>query len=174
MLMKSGRGARGFQRRMLGELEVSAVGLGCATMTPFYDEPDEDAAIDHLAPRARDRRRVSGQLGRLWSGPQRGTDRSRGWAYYSSKVQNGSSAAAATTPIKAFVGRGIAIEATRRSKHRLYGRRGAFATKPRRPARRILWRGRATAAQSEAIEAEVACAVDASPLLMDRLSLSLL
>jgi aryl-alcohol dehydrogenase-like predicted oxidoreductase len=48
MLMKSGRGARGFQRRMLGELEVSAVGLGCATMTPFYDEPDEDAAIDIL------------------------------------------------------------------------------------------------------------------------------
>src|SRR5215469_10611201 len=34
------------QRRRLGELEVSAVGLGCATMTPFYDEPDSDAAID--------------------------------------------------------------------------------------------------------------------------------
>jgi len=34
------------QRRRLGELEVSAVGLGCATMTPFYDEPDGDAAID--------------------------------------------------------------------------------------------------------------------------------
>jgi len=34
------------QRRRLGELEVSAVGLGCATMTPFYDEPDRDAAID--------------------------------------------------------------------------------------------------------------------------------
>ena len=29
-------------------LEVSAVGLGCATMTPFYDEPDRDAAIDTL------------------------------------------------------------------------------------------------------------------------------
>jgi aryl-alcohol dehydrogenase-like predicted oxidoreductase len=36
------------QRRRLGELEVSAVGLGCATMTPFYDEPDEDAAIATL------------------------------------------------------------------------------------------------------------------------------
>ena len=24
------------------------VGLGCATMTPFYDEPDSDAAIDTL------------------------------------------------------------------------------------------------------------------------------
>jgi aryl-alcohol dehydrogenase-like predicted oxidoreductase len=36
------------QRRKLGELEVSAVGLGCATMTPFYDEPDRDAAIDTL------------------------------------------------------------------------------------------------------------------------------
>jgi aryl-alcohol dehydrogenase-like predicted oxidoreductase len=36
------------QRRRLGGLEVSTVGLGCATMTPFYDEPDEDAAIDTL------------------------------------------------------------------------------------------------------------------------------
>ena len=36
------------QRRRLGTLEVSAVGLGCATMTPFYDEPDRDAAIDTL------------------------------------------------------------------------------------------------------------------------------
>ena len=34
------------QRRRLGGLEVSAVGLGCATMTPFYDEPDGEAAID--------------------------------------------------------------------------------------------------------------------------------
>jgi aryl-alcohol dehydrogenase-like predicted oxidoreductase len=34
------------QKRRLGALEVSAVGLGCATMTPFYDEPDSDAAID--------------------------------------------------------------------------------------------------------------------------------
>jgi aryl-alcohol dehydrogenase-like predicted oxidoreductase len=33
------------QRRKLGGLEVSAVGLGCATMTPFYDEPDRDGAI---------------------------------------------------------------------------------------------------------------------------------
>jgi aryl-alcohol dehydrogenase-like predicted oxidoreductase len=36
------------QRRRLGGLEVSAIGLGCATMTPFYDEPDEEAAIDTL------------------------------------------------------------------------------------------------------------------------------
>jgi aryl-alcohol dehydrogenase-like predicted oxidoreductase len=36
------------QRRRLGGLEVSAVGLGCATMTPFYDEPDPDAAIATL------------------------------------------------------------------------------------------------------------------------------
>jgi len=33
------------QRRRLGALEVSAVGLGCATMTPFYDEPDPQSAI---------------------------------------------------------------------------------------------------------------------------------
>jgi len=36
------------QRRKLGELEVSAVGLGCATMTPFYDEPDLGAALATL------------------------------------------------------------------------------------------------------------------------------
>src|SRR5215813_1445192 len=36
------------QRRRLGGLELSAVGLGCATMTPFYDEPDRDAAIETL------------------------------------------------------------------------------------------------------------------------------
>src|SRR6266567_9180335 len=36
------------ERRRLGGLEVSAVGLGCATMTPSYDEPDRDAAIDTL------------------------------------------------------------------------------------------------------------------------------
>ena len=28
------------ERRKLGQLEVSAVGLGCGTMTPFYDAPD--------------------------------------------------------------------------------------------------------------------------------------
>jgi aryl-alcohol dehydrogenase-like predicted oxidoreductase len=33
------------QKRMLGELEVSALGLGCATMTPFYGEPDHDESI---------------------------------------------------------------------------------------------------------------------------------
>jgi aryl-alcohol dehydrogenase-like predicted oxidoreductase len=33
------------QRRRLGGLEVSAIGLGCATMTPFYDEPDPESAI---------------------------------------------------------------------------------------------------------------------------------
>jgi aryl-alcohol dehydrogenase-like predicted oxidoreductase len=36
------------QRRRLGGLEVSAIGLGCATMTPFYDEPDEEVAMDTL------------------------------------------------------------------------------------------------------------------------------
>ena len=36
------------QRRRLGGLEVSAVGLGCATMTPFYDEPDTAVAIETL------------------------------------------------------------------------------------------------------------------------------
>ena len=36
------------QRRRLGGLEVSAIGLGCATMTPFYDEPDEETAINTL------------------------------------------------------------------------------------------------------------------------------
>ena len=41
------------QRRRLGELEVSAVGLGCATMTPFYDEPNTDAAIETMC-RARE------------------------------------------------------------------------------------------------------------------------
>ena len=34
------------ERRMLGTLEVSMVGLGCATMTPFCDQPDRDAATD--------------------------------------------------------------------------------------------------------------------------------
>jgi aryl-alcohol dehydrogenase-like predicted oxidoreductase len=33
------------QRRRLGGIEVSAVGLGCATMTPFYDEPDGSAGF---------------------------------------------------------------------------------------------------------------------------------
>ena len=33
------------QRRKLGQLEVSAIGLGCATMTPFYDQPDPASAI---------------------------------------------------------------------------------------------------------------------------------
>jgi aryl-alcohol dehydrogenase-like predicted oxidoreductase len=33
------------ERRRLGDLDVSAVGLGCGTMTPFYDEPDPAAAI---------------------------------------------------------------------------------------------------------------------------------
>jgi aryl-alcohol dehydrogenase-like predicted oxidoreductase len=35
----------GMERRRLGGLEVSAVGLGCATMTPFYGEPDPEAGI---------------------------------------------------------------------------------------------------------------------------------
>jgi aryl-alcohol dehydrogenase-like predicted oxidoreductase len=33
------------ERRRLGGLEVSAVGLGCATMTPFYDQPDPQSAM---------------------------------------------------------------------------------------------------------------------------------
>ena len=33
------------ERRKLGQLEVSAIGLGCATMTPFYGEPDPASAI---------------------------------------------------------------------------------------------------------------------------------
>ena len=33
------------ERRRLGGLEVSAIGLGCATMTPFYGEPDPDSGI---------------------------------------------------------------------------------------------------------------------------------
>jgi aryl-alcohol dehydrogenase-like predicted oxidoreductase len=33
------------QRRRLGGLEVSAIGLGCATMTPFYDAPDPASAV---------------------------------------------------------------------------------------------------------------------------------
>lgn len=33
------------ERRRLGGLDVSAVGLGCGTMTPFYGEPDTDSAI---------------------------------------------------------------------------------------------------------------------------------
>jgi aryl-alcohol dehydrogenase-like predicted oxidoreductase len=32
-------------RRKLGDLEVAAIGLGCATMTPFYGEPDPTEAI---------------------------------------------------------------------------------------------------------------------------------
>jgi aryl-alcohol dehydrogenase-like predicted oxidoreductase len=36
------------QRRRLGGLEVGAIGLGCATMTPFYGEPDPDAALATL------------------------------------------------------------------------------------------------------------------------------
>jgi aryl-alcohol dehydrogenase-like predicted oxidoreductase len=33
------------QQRKLGDLEVSALGLGCATMTPFYGEPDRNEAL---------------------------------------------------------------------------------------------------------------------------------
>jgi aryl-alcohol dehydrogenase-like predicted oxidoreductase len=36
------------ERRRLGGLEVSAVGLGCATMTPFYDQPDPVSAIETI------------------------------------------------------------------------------------------------------------------------------
>jgi aryl-alcohol dehydrogenase-like predicted oxidoreductase len=37
------------RRRRLGALQVSAVGLGCATMTPFYGTPDPAAALATLA-----------------------------------------------------------------------------------------------------------------------------
>ena len=33
------------ERRKLGQLEVSTIGLGCATMTPFYGEPDPAEAV---------------------------------------------------------------------------------------------------------------------------------
>ncbi len=33
------------ERRRLGALQVSGLGLGCATMTPFYGEPDPASAI---------------------------------------------------------------------------------------------------------------------------------
>jgi aryl-alcohol dehydrogenase-like predicted oxidoreductase len=33
------------KRRFLGELEVSAIGLGCMSMTPIYGEPDENEAM---------------------------------------------------------------------------------------------------------------------------------
>ena len=33
------------ERRSLGQLDLSAIGLGCATMTPFYGEPDPVEAV---------------------------------------------------------------------------------------------------------------------------------
>ena len=33
------------ERRRLGALEVSGIGLGCATMTPFYGQPDPASGI---------------------------------------------------------------------------------------------------------------------------------
>jgi aryl-alcohol dehydrogenase-like predicted oxidoreductase len=36
---------RQMKRRSLGELEVSAIGLGCMSMTPIYGEPSEPEAI---------------------------------------------------------------------------------------------------------------------------------
>src|SRR5437763_11061977 len=38
-------GRRNMERRRLGALEVSAIGLGCATMTPFYGEPDPQSGV---------------------------------------------------------------------------------------------------------------------------------
>jgi len=40
------------ERRRLGDLEVSAIGLGCMSMTPIYGTPDADEAIAtlHRAP----------------------------------------------------------------------------------------------------------------------------
>ena len=36
------------ERRKLGQLEVAAIGLGCATMTPFYGEPAPASAIETI------------------------------------------------------------------------------------------------------------------------------
>ena len=36
------------ERRKLGQLEVSAIGLGCATMTPFYGAPDPASAVETI------------------------------------------------------------------------------------------------------------------------------
>jgi aryl-alcohol dehydrogenase-like predicted oxidoreductase len=36
------------KRRRLGDLEVGAIGLGCATMTPFYGNPDPASALATL------------------------------------------------------------------------------------------------------------------------------
>jgi len=36
------------ERRRLGQLEVAAIGLGCATVTPFYGEPDPTSAIETI------------------------------------------------------------------------------------------------------------------------------
>ncbi len=36
------------QRRKLGGLEVSSLGLGCMSMTPFYGTPDPDSALETL------------------------------------------------------------------------------------------------------------------------------
>ena len=36
------------ERRRLGQLEVSAMGLGCATMTPFYGAPDPASAMETI------------------------------------------------------------------------------------------------------------------------------
>jgi aryl-alcohol dehydrogenase-like predicted oxidoreductase len=36
------------ERRKLGALEVSAIGLGCMSMTPIYGEPDPVEAIATL------------------------------------------------------------------------------------------------------------------------------
>src|SRR5712691_7979305 len=45
ILSRSGLRRRNMERRQLGQLEVSAIGLGCATMTPFYGEPDPESGI---------------------------------------------------------------------------------------------------------------------------------
>jgi aryl-alcohol dehydrogenase-like predicted oxidoreductase len=43
--MRIARGTTTMERRKLGALEVSAVGLGCMSMTPIYGEPDPNEAV---------------------------------------------------------------------------------------------------------------------------------
>src|SRR6516162_4157549 len=63
------------ERRRLSELEVSAIGLGCATMTPFYGYPDPASATATIRRAPGDWDRLSRYLRRLWKWPERRIDR---------------------------------------------------------------------------------------------------